>query len=121
MNIPIISLAPKAAAIAPRKPCGGRKKATHCRRGHALIESNLYQANGSRQCATCRRDYEAVRSAHGKNRAGQEGRNASGSGQKPRCADHSERHSNRSQKGTPWRQAGQFRSHGKTALQTARG
>jgi hypothetical protein len=124
LSVPIVSLAPAMGyTLHPRiRARQGRKKATHCKRNHALIEPNLYYApNGERQCATCRDLYKALRSGHGSVRAHQEGRNASGSRQSARSPHHPVRHSPRSQEGTPWRQKGQFRSNGKAALQTAGG
>lgn len=125
LGCPVVSLAPKLARIHPNVPSPqGRKKATHCKRKHPLVEGNLYiEPNGSRSCATCRKAYAAIRYSHGRpsDRTNQEGRDAPGSGQKARSADHPVRHPKGSPKGSPWRQTGQFRSHGQKTLQTPGG
>jgi len=67
MNVPVVSLAPVSGfAFKPKPNRGGRKKSSHCKRGHALIDENLYiYPNGERQCLTCRKMYVAVRWSNG--------------------------------------------------------
>lgn len=117
--IPLVSLAP--AVGRPRtieaRSKGGRPRLTHCQKRHLLTGANLYLApDGSRSCVTCRKTYEAVRCAHGQDRANQERRDAPGSGKEPRRTNHAIGHSAGNSKGSPWRKAGQFRSHGKATF-----
>jgi hypothetical protein len=78
MNIPIVSLAPVRGALAPAKcaqcnryhnpakGCPGRKRISHCKRGHELAGKNLYLTpGGERRCQACRELHRSLRSDHG--------------------------------------------------------
>lgn len=58
LDVPIVTLAPMPVVmdgVVIGRGARGRHKATHCKRGHALIPSNLYLGpNGARRCQTCR-------------------------------------------------------------------
>lgn len=37
---------------------GGAPRRTHCKRGHAFVEENIYHYKGQRLCRTCRREHQ---------------------------------------------------------------
>ena len=60
--IPIVSLASVFRQVPTSPRTAGRKKSSHCRRGHALVDGNLYYYPGgrSRRCRSCK-DIDSAR------------------------------------------------------------
>jgi uncharacterized protein (DUF2147 family) len=112
-SVPIITLAPKLGMTLKHAYWkGGRKPVTHCKRNHEMTEANTYWDNRRRRgCRTCKLTRAALLWRNG-DRQNKARRNAPGSRQEARSADHASRHQDRSGQGSPWRQTGQFRSHG---------
>ena len=52
---------PKSYVSSPRKR--GRKNKTHCNRGHALVDPNLYYTKVGKRCRQCQLDYKNARNA----------------------------------------------------------
>lgn len=53
--VPVVSLMPlRIVTDSLNRPKNGRPKATHCKRGHPLINGNLYNTREGQRCKTCR-------------------------------------------------------------------